>query len=195
MTKRFYVGDKVTPKFDGMYSKVGRTYTVETFTMGGMMRLAELKGILFNPEAFVYAASAAPSFQADKEAAKLGGLQAHSIGGLYPLAVVGYGMGDTTKFVIENLTTGEVLTCASPKVLRSFDTVGLANKFITDHIIGNTPVVWGVGWVKGRPVYTVAGSLVMPTTRPEQRKVHTVSVPDGADPITWYYLHLEQDIG
>ena len=39
------------------------------------------------------------------------GLQKHSVGDLYPLAIVGYGNGDKTKYVIEHLTRGEVLVC------------------------------------------------------------------------------------
>lgn len=43
-----------------------------------------------------------------KQAAKAGGLQEHSLGDCYPYAVVGYGNGGTTTFVVENLQTGEV---------------------------------------------------------------------------------------
>jgi hypothetical protein len=38
-----------------------------------------------------------------------GGLAEHSIGGLYPFAVVGYGNGDRVDYGVENLQTGEAL--------------------------------------------------------------------------------------
>lgn len=72
-------------------------------------------------------------------------LQEHSVGEHYPLAVVGY--GHPTLYVIENLQTGEVLTCGgSPyqsqrsevlfNILRDF-------KFFESIDL----------WVKGRPKF------------------------------------------
>lgn len=37
------------------------------------------------------------------------GLRKHSIGSTYPIAVVGIGIGDLTRYQIENLATGEVV--------------------------------------------------------------------------------------
>jgi len=41
------------------------------------------------------------------------GLQKHSVGEAYPLALVGYGNGDRTDYRLENLMTGQTLCCCS----------------------------------------------------------------------------------
>ena len=75
------------------------------------------------------------------------GLQKHSVGDLYPLAVVGYGNGDDTLYVIEHLTDGTVLCdgAGSPYQSDAYAVLpGIAESGF-DQALDL--------WVKGRPYY------------------------------------------
>lgn len=72
-------------------------------------------------------------------------LQEHSVGEHYPLAVVGY--GHPTLYVIENLQTGEVLTCGGSPY-QSHRSEVLFN------ILRDFRFMEGIDlWVKGRPKF------------------------------------------
>lgn len=81
-----------------------------------------------------------------------GGLQKHSIGGLYPLCVVGYNNGGSPiMWVVENLQDGTV-ACTSGGSVRQWPLVSLAYDFAErckEHTkdSGGEPIVW----LKGRP--------------------------------------------
>ena len=82
------------------------------------------------------------------------GLQKHSVGGIYPLAVVGYGNGDLTTYCIEHLTEGKVLCDATglPYQSESYNVIyGVAASGFDDDLDM---------WVKGRP-HLEANMLVM----------------------------------
>jgi hypothetical protein len=80
------------------------------------------------------------------------GLQKHSVGGIYPLAVVGYANGHTTVWVVEHLGTGCVLCCKFvsgvpvPYQSDDYDVIASAAALPFSSL---TDV-----WVKGRPTFS-----------------------------------------
>ena len=89
------------------------------------------------------------------------GLQSHSVGGAYPLAIVGY--GHPTRYVIENLAEGTVLCCksvgmvpASPYQSKRVSLQRLVELLTEFEFKPNMDV-----WVKGRPRHNVYGDLSM----------------------------------
>jgi hypothetical protein len=106
------------------------------------------------------------------------GLQKHSIGSSYPWAVVAYGDERySTKYTIENLHTGAVLSAGSDYP-RQWVAPWLANSYLEWFIKNGTVHSTNVG----RPVFKKSGALIFQKKEPEQ-------------PITVYYRALEQDIG
>lgn len=90
------------------------------------------------------------------------GLQQHSVGATYPLAVVTYGH-DPAIHVIENLRTGEVACYKSGVVIQTTDA-----KLIFDELRWLvTHTNYQRNWVKGRPK-NVGGLLVL--VKPLERK-------------------------
>lgn len=91
------------------------------------------------------------------------GLQKHSVGNAYPLTIVGYGNGDITTYVIENIVDGTVagVQWAGHKNVRQWRTVDDAARFL-DVIMLRKPVLEPVIWVPGRPVFD--GTMLVPTT-------------------------------
>ena len=89
------------------------------------------------------------------------GLQNHSVGGAYPLCIVGYGNGDATQWVIENLASGEVMCYESrgqshaPNQWHRYD---WANERLDSAVAGD---VEDAIWVKGRPKFNKRGYLEM----------------------------------
>lgn len=82
-------------------------------------------------------------------------LQSHSVGGIYPLAVVGYANGDQTLYVIEHLTEGKVLC----------DPTGVPYQSVVYNVLAsiardgfNSDLDQ---WVTGRPTYHASGKLMM----------------------------------
>ena len=92
------------------------------------------------------------------KAAQLGGLQAHSLGGAYPLCVVGYGQGELVTYVVENLTVQSIAGFKN-RTLRQWGSVALATEFL-EKIISGAPTMQPVVWHTGRAVYN-DGRLVM----------------------------------
>lgn len=83
------------------------------------------------------------------------GLQSHSVGGAYPLAVVGYGMGEKTKYCVEDLLSGSVLVCVSTGTMFQSTSPDLAVSLLTG---GIHPSQYKLK--KGRPVFE-KGRLVL----------------------------------
>jgi hypothetical protein len=111
-------------------------------------------------------------------------IQKHSVGDIYPLAVVCYADGDKQRFVIENLERGEVAVSSLDS-----DTVLQWNRAANAHRFAE--LGGKCGWAKGRPVYGPYGGLVMPAkVREAERAVINMLTVNGA-----YYQALEQDIG
>lgn len=120
-----------------------------------------------------------------------GGLQNHSVGEAYPLAIVGYGTGHSTTFTIENLERGTVAGWAGG--IRVWSSAHLAVDFLTRKVLGTSYPDTDLVWHRGRPTFDGNGMLaILP---PPPRKVYGVAVPPGAALTTWYYMNLEQDIG
>jgi len=78
------------------------------------------------------------------------GLQNHSVGEHYPLAVVGY--GHPTLYVVENLTTNETLCdpfgrpYQHPQSSRIYEVIDIAAKpYMRNNVF--------IKWVKGRPKF------------------------------------------
>lgn len=94
-----------------------------------------------------------PAKQAAKQAAKAGGLQEHSLGDCYPYAVVGYGNGGVTTFVVENLQTGETQTLRDGTLATCDAKLACQRQQVAYR--------WKGGWSKERPRY-VNGNLSLP---------------------------------
>ena len=92
------------------------------------------------------------------------GLQSHSVGGAYPLCVVGYGNGEHTTWVIENLTEGTVLCYRDPFHLDWDDPFQwgkyeYASQYMSNFCGSRFPDT--AVWVKGRPKANEMGFLQM----------------------------------
>ena len=86
------------------------------------------------------------------------GLQKHSLGGSYPLTVVGYDNGDGVRYVVENLVDGTVLCSDNPTPIPYQS----REAHIVRYLI--TPYTYHPlfdKWIKGRPHFDVTGSLAM----------------------------------
>lgn len=89
-----------------------------------------------------------------------GGLQKHSIGGLYPFCVVGYHNGNSpVVWVVENLQDGTV-ACTGKGQPHQWTRIALANDFAVhckEHTIDTLgkPIVW----LKGRPHFAIEQHL------------------------------------
>ena len=91
------------------------------------------------------------------------GLQNHSVGSIYPLAVVAYDNGTQLRYTIENLTNGTVC-CGCENIggkiaPRQWDRVVLALNWLSSdtETSGFTTV-----WVGARPVFDEDGFLQLP---------------------------------
>lgn len=101
-----------------------------------------------------------------------GGLQKHSVGDIYPLAVVGYADGDKLRFTVENLETGQVCSCG--EVVRAWHCAELAEAFAVLIKEGKAsiyadPIMWDSRRPKFSPI--TKHMLVFDTTK---RTVHKV---------------------
>lgn len=84
------------------------------------------------------------------------GLQKHSVGNAYPLHIVGYG-DNPTLYTIENMKTGEVLSCLDDQP-RSFGKVPVE---VLDAIMLRKQMTTPVRWTKGRPVRHSSGQYLL----------------------------------
>lgn len=115
------------------------------------------------------------------------GLQNESVGDIYPLAIVGYGKGDLTNYVIENLVTGQCLGHPGGRGPKQWPSVKCARNYIENlHFLPRIESVWEFK----RPVYD-GTVLVWPhTEQPTVRFTYRPLTPREA-----YYAAAEQDIG
>lgn len=92
------------------------------------------------------------------------GLQKHSVGGCYPLAVVTYGH-DPAIHVVENLTTGQV-ACFPTGIPRQWESAAQAFDFcnrVAEGYPGSDSTNSRIVWVEGRPRYDKTyGGLLIP---------------------------------
>lgn len=124
------------------------------------------------------------AYRAEQERAISGGLQSHSVGDIYPLAVVGYDNGgDGVTYTIENLQTGEV--CMAGEWIRQWGNAKLPKEFA--RVVATER---GVSWKQGRPVFDKDGNLVLEVPRPIKNFEVTLLAA-----IAEYQRALEQDIG
>ena len=85
------------------------------------------------------------------------GLQNHSVGNCYPLAIVGYSTHPhPTLYTIENMKTGEVLVDMDNQP-RSF----LKPEVILDAIMLRKPMTQPLRWAKGRPKVHMSGMYLL----------------------------------
>lgn len=113
------------------------------------------------------------------------GLQNHSVGSIYPLAVVAYDNGTQLRYTVENLTNGTVC-CARDDgcgnvIPRQWDRVVLAINWLSS---GTETSGFTTVWVEARPVFDEDGFLQLP--------------PPPAVPLTPYQEYqraLELDLG
>ena len=85
------------------------------------------------------------------------GIQNHSMGDCYPLAVVGYG-NNPTLYVVENLAEGTVLCRATADdvvIYQSFNCERVRDLLLNAH----KEIIASDRWVKGRPMRTVWNTL------------------------------------
>ena len=81
------------------------------------------------------------------------GLQNHSVGNCYPLAIVGYSTHPSpTLYTIENIKTGEVLVDMDDQP-RSF----LKPEVMLDALMLRKPMLQPPRWAKGRPRVHMSG--------------------------------------
>lgn len=118
------------------------------------------------------------------------GLQNESVGDIYPLAIVGYGKGDLTTYVIENLVTGQCLGHPGGSGPKSWGSVYSARNYITK--LHHLPGVESV-WEFKRPVYD-GDVLVWPENLVGTIR-KTVTLDRPLTPREAYYAAAEQDIG
>ena len=123
------------------------------------------------------------------------GLQGHSVGDAYPLAIVGYGSGDITVYVIENLVTGGVAVhnaedADSAQGPRQWSTITYATLYLARLVkFGASLTMWRLA----RPVFQ-GSRLVWPeVAQPVKREV--LSAEREPTPREAYYAAFEQDIG
>jgi hypothetical protein len=156
----FKVGDKVKrtgPNLNKAEGSVvtGRVYTVDRVsTYGSYLSIA---GHLDKGDAYPWAASHFELVEPAKQAAIEGGLQAHSVGGLYPVAIVGYSGKFGVTYFAENLQDSTVMHLMGHLVC------GPSIADLLGVVEGKHQS--GVTWLKGRPAF-VHGKWVL--TNPEQ---------------------------
>ena len=131
------------------------------------------------------------------------GLQGHSVGDAYPLAIVGYGSGDITMYVIENLVTGEVAQHDpddrySQIGPRQWAYLPYANAYLAGLVLKGKRLTH---WRVARPVFK-GSRLVWPDfAEPVHRRVLLQAAPRPVipqrepTPREAYYAAFEQDIG
>lgn len=128
------------------------------------------------------------------------GLQNHSVGSTYPLVIVGYGQGDKTLYVIENLCTGRILGWQSQSATGPRQWSGTAHATDMLHRIVAGAQLDKVGvpfaWFLKRPVF-LDGILVWPEQVPPTRVAYHQPDPNvrPLTPREEYYAAAEQDIG
>lgn len=104
---------------------------------------------------YFYLATEATTQDTAQAAAIAGGIQAHSVGGGYPLCVVGYSALDgKTLYVVENLQDGTVAGYGTSKVRQWVDARG-AWDFLGKHPRATDRKGEPILWLKGRPVQDV----------------------------------------
>jgi hypothetical protein len=87
--------------------------------VGTVTELGEYVRVLFDKDhskGYLVEASELSLYSEPKAAAIAGGLQPHSVGELYPLAVVTYANGEGTTIFVENLQEGTVAVIAKDSV-------------------------------------------------------------------------------
>jgi hypothetical protein len=194
----FKVGDKVVRIEGGFYSKLkGKVMTVNKVSVWAGQQWLGLDGA-DNEESFdecpflasFYRLANYSEYFTETTPTQPTGhvadspIQKHSVGDIYPLAVVCYAHGDKQRFVIENLERGEVAVSSL-----NDDTVIQWNRATQAHKFAE--LKGKCSWAKGRPVYGEHGGLVLPAKVSEaQRTVINMLTVNGA-----YYQALEQDIG
>ena len=122
------------------------------------------------------------AYRAEQARAISGGVQPHSMGDIYPLAVVGYDNGEGVSYTLENLQTGEV--CMAGSWVRQWQIAKHPLEFAK--VIGTKR---GVSWKQGRPVFNSDGNLHLP---PRPIKAFEATLLAA---IAEYQRALEQDIG
>lgn len=101
---------------------------------------------------YFYLATEATTQDTAQAAAIAGGIQAHSVGGGYPLCVVGYSALDgKTLYVVENLQDGTVAVYGNRRV-RQWSTAQQAWVFLGKHPRATDDHGDPIQWIKGRPV-------------------------------------------
>lgn len=129
------------------------------------------------------------------------GLQNESVGDIYPLAIVGYGKGEVTKYVIENLVTGQCLGHAHGRGPKVWASPSRARAYLDKlHPLPNVQSVWEFkrpvydGYVLVWPDDTVGTVRFTVTTK----RCHVPGYAIPPRPLTpreAYYAAAEQDIG
>jgi hypothetical protein len=156
----FKVGDKVKrigPSLvrGSLLVKKGSGYTVSSVAQNGAyISFAEHPNV---PDPYPWAASHFELVEPAKQAAIEGGLQAHSVGDLYPVAIVGYSGKFGVTYFAENLQDSTVMHLMGHLVC------GPSIADLLGVVEGKHQS--GVTWLKGRPAF-VHGKWVL--TNPEQ---------------------------
>lgn len=94
----------------------------------------------------------APTSQPTGHTADGSGLQKHSIGDIYPLAVVAYVTDTKVKYTVENLQYGACAGTADG-VVRQWDKLVNAYEFASRHPRAYDTGGNSIVWLSGRPVY------------------------------------------
>lgn len=118
------------------------------------------------------------------------GLQNHSVGDIYPLAIVGYGKGDLTTYVIENLVTGQCLGHPGERGPKQWSSGRGASNYLAR--LHHLPLVESV-WELKRPVYD--GCVLVWPEKLVGTIRKTVTPDRPLTPREEYYAAAEQDIG
>ena len=97
------------------------------------------------------------------------GLQNHSVGSAYPLAIVAYDSGSGVVYTVQNLTSGRTAGFNNERV-RQFSTAAYATQYLDalvngiDHVdVGAYQVPLGeTTWLMGRPEFDDMNQLYIP---------------------------------
>lgn len=153
----FKVGDKVVRR-PALRRRNGwdlgdTVCTVTRVNVDGDIRLAETPGFGHWSWDYFDLAPVAAQQATAQAAAIAGGIQAHSVGGGYPLCVVGYSTSwnGKTLYVVENLQDGTVAGYGNHAV-RQWSTAGQAWVFLGKHPRATDDHGEPIQWIKGRPV-------------------------------------------
>ena len=152
-------GGRVVKELMGLYT-VQFTYGKYKTLDGGRWAVNAAQVKVVTPYSSTFTKPAEPK-PTTGHVANGGGLQKHSVGDIYPLAVVGYANGDHVRFTVENLETGCVAACG--KVVRAWPNVtgalAFAKRFKQDKCVGLDVVTWSTE----RPIFE-GSMLVFPST-------------------------------